>query len=114
MQVRSGFSKPILPNQFTDVMSLILDALQSSVGQHLFEGLTQISITESVISLTFRFSSNEDHIAKVEAQIGRRELHSHRANFVLFVFARVDEVYKLDDSLPSGFQQNLDMPTYIK
>ena len=112
--MRPGFNNPILPSQTTHAVSLVIDAIQSSVGQRLFEGMVQMSISQSHLELTFRFSSNKDHIAKVEQQIGRRELHFHRANFVMFVFACVDQVYKLDDSLPLGFQDNLNMSNYIK
>lgn len=114
LEVKSGFINRLPSNETIHVIKLILDAVQSNVGQRLFEGMSRISISENSLELTFRFSSNAHHIAKVEAQIERQELHNHRVNFVFFVFARVDEVYKLDDSLPIGFQQNLDMPTYIK
>lgn len=114
MEVKAGFAKPIAPNQIIHVMSIILDATHSKVGARLCEGLSMVSIDENGIKLRFYFSSNEEHIARVEAQIGRKELHSHRVNFIFYVFAKVDEIYKLDDSLPPGFQQNLDMPSYIK
>ncbi len=112
--LRSGFQTPITPTQTVHVMEIILNAIQSTVGQRLFEGLSQISIDEKGLTLTFRFSINKAHIERVEAQIQRKELVYHRGNFMMFVFARVDEVYPLDDTLPSGFQQNLDMPLYIK
>ena len=112
--VKSGFKRPVLPDQIVHIMELILGAIQSNVGQRLFEGLPKITINETGLELTFRFSGNAEQIAQVESQIGRQELHSHRVNFIFFVFAKVDTIYPLDDSLPTGFRENLNMPSYIR
>jgi hypothetical protein len=96
------------------VLQLIADTLSGSVAAKLFEGLPAVEITESQITLRFRFSNNPDHIRTVEHAIGRSELAYHRTNFTFYVLAVINQQFKLDDSLPPGFEETLNMPDYIR
>ncbi|GEM_PF-4546044 len=111
---RSGFANPISVIDIAKVAKIIGDVLDGQVAKQLFEGLDHLEITRTSVKLTFLFSVDDKHIAEVEERIGRKELSYHRVNFMMYVYAKVDEQFKLDDTLPMGFQDNLNMPEYIK
>lgn len=110
----SGFAVPISILNILKVADIIDEVLNGRVAKQLFEGLTHIEISTTKISMIFMFSIDEQHMLEVEKRIGRKELTSHRLNFIMYVYAKIDEQFKLDDTLPMGFQDNLNMPQYIR
>jgi hypothetical protein len=87
--------------------------LRERAASRLFEGLSILEVNAEMLEIGFTFSINAEHMEKIEALIGRRELTDHRMTFVMFVFATIDLEYPLGASLPDGFRQTLEMSDYI-
>ncbi|MBZ0279238.1 MAG: hypothetical protein K8L97_00775 [Anaerolineae bacterium] len=111
---RSGFSNPLSPKEVADVVQILAEVLTGKVASKLFEGLSSFGLDSRKLDLGFNFSINPEHMARVEASIGRNELTDHRVTFVMFVFASVDLKHRLDTSLPQGFRQSLSLTEYIQ
>lgn len=103
--VDAEFGTDIPPSKVERALREICDAVSTGMNLSIFlEGLSAVQITSERIELAFRFSDRTEAIAALDT-VARDELPRKRANFVIHVFARLDQVHTLGDvPFPPNFR----------
>jgi hypothetical protein len=106
--IQVGFLKPKTANDNVHILATILDTLGSKEAAQLdlfLDGITYLELGEDQLTMRFRFLQvDKENIEDVTPE---------RVNFILHLFAKIDDSYPLSDT-PFGeeFRQLLDLASY--
>ena len=110
--VEVGFEQVLSPPDITRLLQICVDIATHTKTAPLFEGFTELKITQSEIRVVFRITKKTK-----DWQLFGEEtetLSRQKLQFIFYFFARIDQHYKLEATpFPFNFRAFLSLPDYL-
>lgn len=111
---KAKFKSKLHPMDVKNLHALLVSVLTDEVSSKLFEGVEKLYADTWSLEIGFVFSLTDDNLERLRLILGHKEFGDIWNNYVLYVFAKVDQTYPIEDDLSYGFREMLNMTEYIK
>jgi hypothetical protein len=109
IHVEVGFTKTLNSVQMVKVLQLILEVFNSEVASKLFEGISFLQLTETSLSIKFRYSTVKDISFNISD--AGEDTSRQKSQFIFYLFAKIDSQYSLSDvPFPPNFGAFITLP----
>jgi len=110
--VEVGFQNQLRPSEVIKILQLIIEASSGRITSKLYDGLSFLEINESLLMIQFRVSKETNPPTNVDGITGE-DLSRLRAQFIFYLFAKIDSQYPLADvPFPENFRMFINLPEY--
>lgn len=110
--VEVGFTKSITTGDLEQILRIILDTISSREAEELEFSLIGMSFLEANLEglkIKLRFRTVSERFPEMD----KEDLARQKANFVMHLFAKIDEKSELGDNpFPAAFRTFLDLSGY--